>query len=447
MHRRQFLRRACCAAVGATGFASTLAQLRVLGAAAAPEDYKALVCLFLSGGHDGTNAIVPVDAASYAAYARARVEVAQSQAQLLPITPRTYQDGRRYGLHRNLSGLHTLFTQGKAAVVGNVGTLLQPTTLGHYRAGTALPLQLFSHIEQATQWQSSISDRPFETGWGGRLADLVNAFNENSRISMSITLSQTNSFQVGRRVAQFSVGPGGVPTISPGGTAVFGPRRQAIASAVAAPQSNLLAAAFGDVTARTIDDGEFLTAALRAAPALATPFPGTATAGNLRMIARLISIASALGLKRQIFFVLVPGFDTHGNQNANLDPLFREFGDATKAFYDATVELGVADRVTTFTASDFGRTYNANFGGTDHGWGNQQFVIGGAVKGGEIYGQMPSLEVGGADDVGRGRWIPSTSVDEYGAVLARWFGVSATDLPLVFPNVGRFPGANLRFLG
>jgi len=446
MHRRQFLRQACCAAVGATGFASTLAQLRVLGAAAAPDDYKALVCLYLSGGHDGTNAIVPIDAASYAAYARARVEVAQAESQLLPISPRTYSDGRRYALHRNLTGLQSLFAEGKAAVVGNVGTLLQPTTLAHYRAGTALPLQLFSHIEQATQWQSSISDRPFETGWGGRLADLVNAFNENSRISMSITLSQTNSFQIGRQVAQFSVGSAGVPTISPGGTAVFGPRRQAIASAVAAPQSNLLAAAFGEVTARTLNDGEFLNTALRSAPALATPFPGTATANNLRMIARLISIAPALGLKRQIFFVLVPGFDTHGNQNISLDPLFREVGDAVKAFHDATVELGVADRVTTFTAADFGRTYNANFGGTDHGWGNQQFVIGGAVKGGDIYGRMPSLVVGGNDDVGRGRWIPSTSVDEYAATLATWFGVSATNLPLVLPNIGRFPRANLGFL-
>jgi uncharacterized protein (DUF1501 family) len=457
MHRRQFLRQVCCSAVGATGFLSTLAQLRVLGAAAAeglpgraaatPADYKALVCLFLNGGHDGTHAIIPFDDAGYAAYARARAEVAAPPSQLLSIAPRRYNDGRRYALHQNLSGLHSLFVQGRAAVVGNVGTLRQPTTLAQYQAGTALPLQLYSHLEQATQWQSSISDRPFETGWGGRLADLLNAQNENNQISMAITLSGNNSFQVGRQVAQFSVGPGGPSTLFLGGASVFTARRQAMAAALNAPQSNLLAAAFGQITGRTLEDSDFLTAALRSAPALATSFPGTPTGGNLRMVARLISIASALGLKRQVFFVMLHGFDTHGNQNVILDPLYRELGDALKAFHDATVELGVAPQVTTFTAADFGRTYSPNFGGTDHGWGNPQFVVGGAVQGGDIYGRMPSLVVGGPDDTGRGRWIPSTSVDEYGAVLARWFGVSATDLPLVFPNVGRFAGANLGFLG
>ena len=226
--RRAFLRQACCAAVGSAGILSTLAQLRVLGAvtgpataAATPSDYKALVCIFLSGGNDGANALIPFDNASYADYAKARVEVAVAQSRLLPLTPRTYTDGRRYALHPNLSEFQTLFGQGKLAVLGNVGTLLQPTSLAQYQAGTALPLQLFSHIDQSVQWQSSISDRPFETGWGGRLADLVNAFNTNNKISMSISLAGTNYFQVGARVTQYAVTTNGAITFT-GSTARAG---------------------------------------------------------------------------------------------------------------------------------------------------------------------------------------------------------------------------------
>jgi uncharacterized protein (DUF1501 family) len=432
---------------------STLTQLRVLGAvaspgtaAATPADYKALVCLYLGGGNDGSNSIVPLDPTSYAAYARARSEVAVAQSRLLAIAPKTYNDGRRYGLHPNLAGLQTLFNQGKLAILGNVGTLRQPTTLAQFRAGTALPLQLFSHLDQTVQWQSSISDRPFDTGWGGRLADLVDAANSNNQVSMSITLSGTNFFQIGETVSQYAVNSAGVSNISPGGSRVFTPRLNALRAAFATPQSNLLAAAFGQMGSKAMADADLLSAALATAPAPKTVFPGTPTAANLQMVSRLISLASALGVKRQIFFVQLGGFDTHANQVVTQDPLLTELSGALKAFYDATVEYGVASQVTTFTASDFGRTYNPNSGGTDHGWGNQQFVMGDAVLGGDIYGQMPSLTVGANDDVGRGRWIPTTSVDEYSATLATWFGVSAINLPTVLPNIGRFAKPNLGFL-
>jgi uncharacterized protein (DUF1501 family) len=458
--RRQFIRQACCAAVGSTGILSTLAQLRVLGAvagdaaasprtaAAVPSDYKALVCLYLNGGNDGTNVIIPFDNSSYADYAKARAEVAVGQSRLLPISPKSYNDGRRYALHPNVPELQSLFGQGKLAVVGNVGTLLQPTTLAQYHAGTALPLQLFSHIDQAVQWQSSISDKPFETGWGGRLADLVNAMNDNNQVSMSISLSGSNWFQTGKNVAQFSLGSGGASALNiytrP---ELFAARNNAIKAAFSTPQTNLLGAAFGSVTAKAQSDGELLSSVLGTAATLRTAFPATPTAANLAMVAKLISLAPALKVKRQIFFVLLPGFDTHGSQVAAHNPLLTELSGALKAFYDATVELGVADQVTTFTASDFGRTYAPNFGGTDHGWGNPQFIIGGAVKGGEIYGAMPSLIVGGNDDTGRGRWIPSTSVDEYSATLATWFGVLPGNLPVVLPNIGRFARPNLGFMG
>jgi uncharacterized protein (DUF1501 family) len=457
--RRDFLRRTCCAAVGTTGMLSALAQLRMLGAVAAdsldvparaaavPADYKALVCLFLSGGNDATNLIIPSDASSYAAYARARSELAISQANLRPIVARKYADGRSYALHPLVPGIQSLFADGKLAFLANVGTLVQPTTLSQFQAGRALPPQLFSHSDQLYQWQSSIGERPLETGWGGRVADLVNAMNSNNQISMSITLSGTNRFQIGNTVAQYAINTGGAARMSYGSGVGNGARTTAIRNLMSNPQPNLLAAAFGGATTSAMADSELLSEVLRTAPTLGTVFPSTQTADRLKIVARMISVASELGLKRQIFFVQLYGWDLHAGQVEGHGPLLAETSGALKAFYDATVELGVANQVTTFTASDFGRTYTPNAGGTDHGWGNHQLIMGGAVQGGDIYGKMPSLTVGADDDTGRGRWIPSTSVDEYNATLATWFGVSASNLPVVLPNIGRFAKPNLGFMG
>lgn len=461
--RRDFVRQACCAAVGTTGILSALGQLRAMAAvagdgltpataAAVAPDYKALVCLFLQGGNDGTSLIVPSDASTYATYATARGELAVDRASLLPITPRRYADGRSFGLHASAPELRTLFGEGRLAVLANVGMLVRPTTLADYRAGLNLPPQLFSHSDQLLQWQSSVPDKPFETGWGGRLADLIDAMNSNNEISMSITLNGSNSFQRGQRVEQYSVSSGGAGTLAYSAvgntpsTGVFNARSAGMKTILGNPQNNALAAAFGSITKAAIDDGELLTTALRGAPTLATRFPSSSTASRLAMVAKLISISQGLGLRRQVFFVQLGGWDMHGSQASAYGPLLAELSGAMKAFYDATVELGVANQVTTFTASDFGRTYVPNAGGTDHGWGNHQLIMGGAVQGGEIYGRMPSLAVGGSDDVGRGRWIPTTSVDEYNATLATWFGVSAGNLATVLPNIGRFAQPNLGFM-
>ena len=456
--RRAFLRQACCAAVGTTGLLSSLAQLRVLGAlagdslpsraAAVPSDYKALVCIFLSGGNDGTNLVVPSDPSSYAAYARVRAELALPQAQLLPITTKKYSDGRDYALHPSVPGLQNLYGQGRLAVLANVGTLVEPTTLASYKAGRGLPVQLHSHVDQTVQWQSSISDRPFETGWGGRLADILDGFNSNNQVSMSITLNGANYFQIGKNVAQFAAGANGAPDFNPHGAGSLYPARlNALHAAVGLPQENLLAAAYGKVANTAVVGGAALRSALQGAPRLNTAFPGSPTANQLGAVAKMISVASTLGLKRQIFFVSIGGFDLHNAQAAGHGPILAELSGARKAFYDATVELGVANQVTAFTASDFGRTYAPNFGGTDHGWGNHHLSRGGAVQGGDIYGRMPSLTIGADDDTDRGRWIPSTSVDEYSATLATWFGVSASNLPIVLPNIGRFAKPNLGFIG
>lgn len=448
--RRKFIGN-CCAAVGATGILSALAQLRVIGAVAADTsggDYKALVCLFLYGGNDSNNVIIPYDSAGYASYAAQRTALAIAQESLLPITPKTYSDGRQYALHPSLVEVQGLFAQGQLGFLANTGTLTYPTTLTQYNSGTAnLPPQLFSHADQQVQWQSSIPDQPFQTGWGGRLADVISALNSNSAISMSISLAGQNSFQVGNVVSQYAVSPSGAVTLNGTTGGAINPIRYSTQLDLLNQQeANLFQAAFSNLTSSAISDATLLNSVLANAATLTTTFPTTSLGSQLQMIARLISAAPALGLNRQIFFASLGGFDTHTVELATQAPLLVQVSQALSAFYNATVELGVAGQVTAFTASDFSRTYNTNGNGADHGWGSHHLIMGGAVAGGDIYGKMPSLLLGGPDDTGRGRWIPSTSVDQYSATLASWFGVSPANLPVVLPNIGRFPTDNLGFM-
>ncbi len=481
--RREFLGSACCAAVGTTGLLSALGSLRLMAAAASPtngpqvpsaaaasgigSDYKALICLFLNGGNDANNLIIPTGA-DYAAYASARSNLAIPQASLLPFNPKT-SDGRTWGLHPSVAELNTLFNSGQAAFLANVGTLVYPTTKTQYNAKSVpLPPQLFSHSDQQVQWQHSVPDKPTATGWGGRVADLVNNLNTSDQISMSVSLAGKNTFEIGSKVSQYAISTSGAVTLqgsTSSATSADGIRFRAQKDIFAQGQSALFETAFGSATGDAIVSADLLNTVLAAAPAITTPFPTTAgttsttgtgltsAASQLRMVARLIGASPTLGLKRQIFFVQLGGWDTHAAQLNNTDPvagshagLLQQISQAVDAFYKATVELGVANQVTTFTASDFGRTYRSNGDGSDHGWGSHAFVVGGAVKGRELYGKMPTLTINGPDDTGQGRWIPTTSVDEYAATLATWFGVSATDLPTVLPNIGRFAKPNLGFL-
>jgi uncharacterized protein (DUF1501 family) len=471
--RRKFLG-SCCAAVGATGMLSALAQLRLMGAVASadsirpalgntltaealPSDFKALVCLFLAGGNDANNLVVPSDTSGYGAYLNGRGALALPQASLLGISPRT-SDGHTYGLHPSMPELQGLFAQGKFAVMANVGTLCVPTTKAQYNARSVpLPSQLFSHSDQQVEWQSSVPDKAFTTGWGGRLADLTNAFNSNNSVSMSISLNGQNSFQVGNNVVQYSVSESGAVSLT-GSSAVMttaaGVRTKAQNDLLAAQNSNLFATAFAGTTAGSVADSAQLAGILGGTAPFATTFPNSSLGRQLAIIARLVAAAPQLGLKRQIFFARIGGWDLHDQQvvlgNTATGAHANLLGDVSKslsAFYSATKELGADNQVTTFTASDFGRTYNTNGDGSDHGWGSHHLLMGGALKGGDIYGRMPDWTINGPDDTGRGRWIPSTSVDEYSATLASWFGVSATNLPVVLPNIGRFAKPNLGFLG
>lgn len=471
--RREFLGSACCAAVGATGLLSALGSLRLMGAAASPTngpqlpsvagapiaaDYKALVCLFLNGGNDANNLIIPMGS-GYSAYATARSNLAIPQSSLLPLTPKSADGGRTWGLHPSVTDLHRLFDSGQAAFLANAGTLVYPTSKAQYTARSVpLPPQLFSHSDQQVQWQHSVPDKPTSTGWGGRVADLVNAFNTSDQISMSISIAGKNTFQVGAKVSQYAIGTGGAAVLT-GSTTNLSPtnldgiRFRAQKDLFAQSQPGLFETAFATASGDAIVSSDLLNTVLSASTALTTTFPNTTAGNQLRMAARLIAASPTLGLKRQIFFVQLGGWDLHAGQLVNTDPttgthagLLTQISQAMNAFYNATVELGVANQVTTFTASDFGRTFRSNGDGSDHGWGSHAIIMGGAVKGGDLYGKMPTLAINGPDDTGLGRWIPTTSVDEYAATLATWFGVSTTDLPTVLPNIGRFAKPNLGFL-
>ena len=446
--RRTFIRQAACAALGTSGLLSTILDLRRLSAATIADtgDYKALICLFLYGGNDANNVIIPNDPEGYASYASARGVLALPQASLLPLTLRN-GDGRQFAFHPNIAELQGLFNQGHLGIVANVGTLVAPITRAQYLAGgVAVPPQLFSHADQSVQWQTSVPDQISKTGWGGRMADALRSLNGDSKISLSISIAGTNTFEVGNLVLPYNVSPQGSVGLSGfDGSTNANVRMQAFKDLLAVPQNNLFQQAYSDTVTRSIAANELLSSALAGVAPLQTVFPATPLANQLSMIAKLIAARNNLGMRRQIFFCSVGGYDTHGDQLAGQAGLLTELSQGLNAFHNATVELGVAQQVTTFTASDFGRTFRTNGSGSDHGWGSHQFVLGGAVQGGRFFGTFPTLAVNGPDDTGQGRWIPTTSVDEFSATLASWFGVSNADLPLVLPNIGRFAKPNLGF--
>ncbi|MBS0657024.1 MAG: DUF1501 domain-containing protein [Verrucomicrobia bacterium] len=459
--RRSFLRQAACAALGVGGLTGAMLDLRRIAAATIGNtdilsgDYKALVCVFLYGGNDANNMVVPVDATHYAAYAAARGAIALPQSSLVGLSPLT-NTGVDYGLNGAMPELAALFNGRKAALLGNVGSLLAPITKDDYNARRNVPPSLFSHSDQQTQWQTSVPDVISRSGWGGRTADLLAALNDSQQVSIAISLSGSNTFQVGNQVVPFSVSPSGTVGLTDynSGSANSNARSRAIDQllTLSGQSSNLFEKQFGGTIRGALDTNNILNGALRltdpaqGGTALSTVFPTTSLGNQLKMVARLIRGRETLNLRRQVFFVSVGGFDTHTNQVAAQATLLQELSQGLDAFYKATVEMNVAESVTAFTASDFARTFPTNGTGSDHGWGSHHLVVGGAVRGGDIYGRMPTLVVNGPDDTGQGRWIPTTSVDEYAATLARWFGVNAGDLSYALPNIGRFAQPNLGFL-
>jgi uncharacterized protein (DUF1501 family) len=443
--RRAFLKRS--AALGLAGSATPfVTSLAAIGeaAAATATDYKALVCVFLYGGNDYANTLPPYDQASYDLYQAARSNLALDRAALAGtvLNPSVaLAGGRQYALAPTMAPLVPLFDAGRMAVVLNVGTLVMPTTKAQYTAASVkLPPKLFSHNDQQSYWQAS-SPEGASSGWGGRIGDLFQSGNGTATLTC-VNASGNAVFLTGKTAIQYSVSTSGPIALLGNGSTVFGSTTamSTLRSLMAGSNSNLLASEHAKVSKRSLDLYAQVSAALGGAPAANFPlFPsGNSLADQLKIVARLISVSSELGAKRQVFFVSLGGFDMHDLLATQHPTQTALLANAMKAFYDTTVALGIADKVTTFTGSDFGRTLTSNDDGSDHGWGSMHFVMGGAVNGQKFYGTPPAIGNNTGDDVGQGRLLPTIAVDQYASTLAGWFGVGAGDMATVLPNIGNY---------
>jgi uncharacterized protein (DUF1501 family) len=419
-----------------------------LAQAQTADPYKALVCVFLLGGNDGHNMVVPLEPTAYAAYRSIRGGLAlpDVNTQLLPVqTPQ----GVPYGLNNGLQAIAPLWPQGRLAVLANVGMLAQPVTRAQVLAGNArLPSNLFSHSDQIVQMQTGDANGSGGTGWGGRSMDRVLAMNGSSRFPGSVSMDGSALFCAGASVPAASLLPGFDLTaygMNPWPQSAATARQQGLQQILTLDSGVQLIQSANKVR----QDAAQLSALLagNVGGSLSTPFPGTAIGRQLHQVARLIRLRGSTGMQRQIFFCTLGGFDTHSSQSWMQWDLLRQLAEALAAFHAATVEMDLAQRVTAFTLSDFGRTLQPSGSGSDHGWGNHQLVLGGAVRGGQVYGSFPFPALGGPQDANqRGVLIPTTAVDQMGATLARWFGVPTAELPLVFPNLAAFPTSDLGFM-
>jgi len=424
--------------------ASTLLQLGLARTAAAQSapGYRALVCILLAGGNDSYNMLVPVDNDQYSEYRGIRADLALPQSSVLTL-PGTTANGRSYGLHPGMTGLHSLVSNGDAAMMANVGTLLEAFDANAVQNGTAkLPLGLFSHADQISQWQTAVPDRRIAQGWGGRIADLMQGMNVQNGVSMNVSLSGSNVFQSGNDVTEYSIDPtgDGAPGINAydDGTEFGTFKKLIVDELLSVQQQNIFRREYSQRLRSAIDAQAIFVDALATSPTLNTAFSPGVFSQSLRQIARVIGARDALGAVRQTFFVTVGGWDHHDGVLENQAAMLPAVSAGLQEFRDALVELGVFNEVTTFSTSDFGRTLTSNGKGSDHGWGGHHIVMGGSVNGGSIYGDYPVLSAGNPLDVGRGVYAPTTSVDEYFAELATWFGVPASELDQVLPNVRSF---------
>ena len=429
---------------------------RNIAMAQSAPDYKALVCIFQQGGNDGENTLIRQDTAGYQTYASIRTPASGlniAQSQLVPIQPA--RSSPPYGFHPACAPLKTLFDQKKLAVIANVGMLVQPSTKPALETqGAPRPANLFSHSDQELAIQSGVHTGFDRAGWGGRIADRLDAANPGTLFPPMISVNGLRTFVSGRTSVPLTVPENPYFTLYSSGNNQYQfdvLRDAALGEMLAQSRTNIY-----DVVAQLYAE-EGLAAAsvvfpiLQNAGSVVAPFFATldtSIARQLKTVAQLIEGRAQTKMKRQVFYVHQWGYDTHGSQAGIHQTLLGEFSNAVKAFQDAMAALGIADSVTAFTLSEFGRTLKpASNAGTDHGWGNYAFALGGAVKGGDFYGTVPTQVLNGPDDLGKdGRWIPTTSVEQYGATLARWFGIAAGDLPYVFPNIGAFANTNLGFM-
>jgi uncharacterized protein (DUF1501 family) len=440
--RRQFT-------LGAAGTGAALALGRSPEASAAPDltGYRALVCVFLFGGNDAFNMVVPRSAAQHDIYARSRQNLAIARDVLVPISPLT-SDGAQYGFHPRMPEMARLFDAGHAAVVANIGPLIRPVTKAEVLSRAApVPPQLFSHNDQQDQWNSLKGSIELRSGWAGRAVDAISGNLPGQWLPTNTSLVGTNLLQIGRQTEPYAISADGVTNyalLSPG-VGLYAERRAMFERLLALRGASPVTRAYAAVNRRALENVDRVNAALAATPPLTTSMPATDLGKQLAMVAKLIAARDRLAMRRQIFLVAIGGFDTHDDQNQTQPRLLGDVSASLSAFYDAMTELGVGDRVTTFTQSDFGRTLTSNGDGTDHGWGSHQLVLGDAVRGRQIYGAMPRLEIGGPDDVDSGRIIPTTSVEQYAATLLKWWGLDDSQIDVVAPGLTAFRSRNLGF--
>ena len=425
--------------------------------AAGPAGYKALVCLYLNGGNDAHNLVVPLTNSAYSVYATGRQNLALAAGTLLPLSGAA-SNGVTYGLHPSCRDLQSLFNSRYLGVVGNVGPLIQPTSAAQAIADSVpLPPQIFSHLNQSTEWQTAVPQSAAPFGWAGRIADYFASQGVNPKVAFNISAQGANTWQTGQSTRPYTVGATGPATLdaisSPNTIYRGGMRKQATLDLIdqAANDPNMLVATAASIYQSSFQKGSALSSALDASGELKTRFPAAQAndwglSQQLYEVARVIKAQPYIGDARQMFFVEIGGFDTHMNELNTQAMLLGYISQYVNAFWNAMIEIGMQNNVTLFTMSDFGRTLTSNGSGADHGWGSHHLVLGGAVAGGKYYGTMPNLTLGGPDDFGAGRLVPTTSADQYAATLAAWFGIPTGSLTSLFTNLGNFPVHNLGFM-
>ena len=460
---------ASMAGLYASPFLLELNSLAAMAQTSGASDYRALVCVFLQGGNDGHGTVIATDPDSYAAFSQARSGapgLAYPLSQLLPIVPRTAQTGRAFALNPYLGGLQNLFNAGRAAVVANVGTLIAPATKTQVLSNSVpLPASLYSHFDQTAAWQAIASNggSAEHIGWGGSVADLIESMGMNSNSMFTcISTAGIALFLSGQTSYQLNVTSAGPIPIGGLAQPLFGQSAgtNALSSILTADEANLFAKEYEVVINRSNQAQELLSTAMLPAGATGIPNPpqyldpvtnklmDNPLATSMQTVARIIGGRSGLGVNRQIFYVQLGSFDTHNNQAQLHATLLTQLGQAFEYFDGLMTAAGLGDQVTTFTASDFGRTLTSNSNGTDHGWGSHHFVVGGAVQGQDVYGPYPVVGANQANDVGAGRLIPAISVDQYAGTLARWFGLSDGQIRQILPNLGNFGSSPyLGFMG
>ncbi len=453
INRRNFLKWNLATVLGSSSLLQVFGSIPVARAASINNEYKALVCVFLFGGNDSFNMIAPKNSSAYIKYSNIRQGIAINRNDLLAISPQTYDDGNTYGFHPSMPEIQQLFNQNKLSVIANVGTLAEPLTKAQYEAKTKkIPPQLFSHADQQDLWMKASTDTINPFGWAGRMTDFMYP---NPSLApnpaVNLTTWQANLWQAGIRHSMYEIPADGVEPLyfpwHPGEYTMEQAYRDIYE--LGTEDNHILLSHFADIQQRSDSLTEIISNALKNVPSFAANFPNNnQLSKQLEMVAKLIAIRNNLdsNITRQIYFVGFGGWDTHDNQTTQHSQQLEHLSKSLNAFYAALEEQGLSNQVTTFTASEFGRSMTPNNNGTDHGWGGHNLVMGGSVNGGDFFGAMPRLQQNSPDAVEDGRIIPTISVEQYAATMANWFGLSSSEINSIFPNLHRFPITNLGFL-